>query len=115
MEVFDLKDSSSVCGAIPDVEVSSLFATGNTFNGKAVFCGGYQTQEDCYVFNPENQSWESFTKLLHQRCHHTSVQLTEDSFWILGNNVYFPTAMACIKNTTFLYRGRGIRLFIGIL
>ena len=91
MEAIDLKNPAYVCGALPDVGVSSLFATGNTYNGKAVFCGGNLSEDDCYIFNPENQMWESFAGLLAPRRKHASVQLTEDSFWILGSQVNFLT------------------------
>ena len=84
VEVLDLKDSNSACAAIPDTESSSLFSTANTFQGKAVFCGGDQTERKCYIFNPDSYLWENFAHLIHPRQNHASIQLSEDSFWILG-------------------------------
>ena len=84
VEVFDLRSSASACEAVPKVGISSLYAAANTFNGRAAFCGRDNTLQDCYTFNPERQYLESFVPLLHGRRTHASVQLAEDSFWILG-------------------------------
>lgn len=85
VDVKDLRDANSVCNAIPDVSLASLFVTANTVSGKPVFCGGDLTIQDCYIFNSENLHWDYFAPLLNNRSTHTSVQLSDDSFWLQGN------------------------------
>ena len=94
VEVFNLMDSGSVCQAMPDFPNASLFATANTFNGKPVICGGDLVEEYCFIYNPVTYLWENFAPLLHERSNHASVQLTDDSFWILGTVLL----LLCIKN-----------------
>lgn len=112
MEVYDLKYSNSQCGTVPDVEVASAFLTSNTFNGKVVICGGDETEGDCNTFNPDNQLWESFAPLIYPREMHASVQLAEDSFWILGKYFVFPTRKCLKYYNTLLYSHRRDTLWI---
>ena len=84
VEVMDLGDSGAVCEAVPDVESSSKFLTANRYNGQPVFCGGSlpPLKHSCFLFNGSN--WEELAHLIHSREKHASIQLSEDSFWLLG-------------------------------
>lgn len=87
----DLKNSDTICEMVPDVQISSMFATANSFNGQPVYCGGDQTPQNCFVLDPETLQWVAFAAPLYERRNHASVQLSEDSFWLLGNIFKYQT------------------------
>jgi hypothetical protein len=58
--------------------------TANTVDGAFVGCGGDSNANECSTYNSEENVWEHFATLIQPRSNHASVQLSEDSFWILG-------------------------------
>lgn len=79
-----MSDSASVCQAIPDVNVSTIYPTASTFYGQVVLCGGNTDPRDCLIYNPETLSRDTFATLMQNRVNHATVQLSDNSFWLTG-------------------------------
>ena len=88
-EVIDLKEANVTCDIVPDMEIDSHFMTANTLDGRVVVCGGSNHFDQCDTFDPVDNLWKSFPTLREDRYQHASVQLSKDSFWILGRDEGF--------------------------
>ena len=86
IEVKDLGDSNQGCQIARRHNALLTRPTANTINGKVVFCGG--SLMGCSMFNAKSGAWETFATLNHNRTNHVSMQLSEDSFWLLGKDIF---------------------------
>ena len=81
----------TICTPIPEFYPELRLNTGARVDGKFVSCGGLGTpsSHECRIYKPAEKIWKRFPSTIESRYRAESVQLSEDSFWILGTGGVF--------------------------
>ena len=82
----DPNGTGATCDPIPEFSPKLRMNVGATVSGKFVSCGGSgtSTPRECRIYEPAQKAWKWFPSTNKPRTYAESVQLSEDTFWILG-------------------------------
>ncbi len=85
VDVLDLATSDNNCDHVRDLPISVYGNDATYYNGQVLACGGFNSdyQDDCFIYNPQSNSWDQMESMMSTRIYHRS-SVIQDVWFISG-------------------------------